>query len=392
MEKINNFNNFRKIYENKSIGTIIANWYYSIDNDNPKKERFRNILSEFLTKQTRKKEKRSFNEGDVVLIEYWYKDILTPVKIVEKIKRKYRISHNIDESEIFNSPEQLITKQEIVDFYYSEDKDFEKNLDLDIPIEKAVNLINPFFQLSLYKKLKSELEQISEKSSFPLHGKFTGYLNKFIGFSVFVKALSALGINPQKEDTPKDMTLLFIGNEIDSVKVSNVFSRFKTLSMFKERLENLEKVVFYYGITNNTLLEYGIIHKEKRIKLGEFKLLKKNIDNILNKNNKFLESLKNELKKLDTNTLKLYGKVKEDLSEFSPGFYHSKKQATIEDGILKIRYHGLGNWQKGIITTDSLYDIKMTFRGFAKSKNLNKKIKFSILADKMWIVFKIKKS
>ena len=391
MEKINNFKDFKRIYENKSIGTIISDWYYSIDNDDPKKERFRNILSEFLTKQTRKRKKRSFNKGDVVLIEYWYKDILTPVKIIEKIKRKYRVTHSIDESEIFNAPEQLVSKQEIVDFYYSEDKDFEKNIDLDIPIEKAVNLINPFFQLNLYKKLKSELEQVSEKSIFPLHGKFTGYLNKFIGFSVFIKTLSALGVNPKKEDTPKDMILLFITNEIASEKVANIFSRFKTLSVFKERLENLETVVFYYGITNNTLLEYGIIHKEKRIKLGEFKLLKTNIDNILSKNNVFLESLKNELKKLDTNTMKLYGKVKEYLSDFSPGFYHSKKQATVEDGILKIHYHGLGDWQKGIITTESLNNIKGSFREFAKSKKLNNKIKFSIIADKMWVVFKIKK-
>ena len=33
--------------------------------------------------------KSFYNVDDVVLIEYWYNDIITPCKIVQKLKSKY---------------------------------------------------------------------------------------------------------------------------------------------------------------------------------------------------------------------------------------------------------------------------------------------------------------
>ncbi len=60
--------------------------------------------------------KSFYNVGDIVLIEYWYNDMITPCKIVEKLsKTKYKVSHNISKSEIKNAPDETIKSSDIID-------------------------------------------------------------------------------------------------------------------------------------------------------------------------------------------------------------------------------------------------------------------------------------
>ena len=62
--------------------------------------------------------KSFYKEGDIVLIEYWYNHMVTPVKIIEKISKKsLKVSHNISESEIKNAPEENIKTSDIIDIY-----------------------------------------------------------------------------------------------------------------------------------------------------------------------------------------------------------------------------------------------------------------------------------
>ena len=61
--------------------------------------------------------KSFYKEGDVVLIEYWYNDMITPVKIIEKVSKvSYKVSHNLPNSEIFNAPDEIIKSTDIIDF------------------------------------------------------------------------------------------------------------------------------------------------------------------------------------------------------------------------------------------------------------------------------------
>jgi hypothetical protein len=61
--------------------------------------------------------KSFYKEGDTVLIEYWYNDMVTPVKIVEKISKvSYKVSHNVPNSEIKNAPDEIIKSSDIIDF------------------------------------------------------------------------------------------------------------------------------------------------------------------------------------------------------------------------------------------------------------------------------------
>jgi hypothetical protein len=61
--------------------------------------------------------KSYYNVDDLILIEYWYNDMICVCKIVERIGRKYKISHNIDESIIKNAPDEIISASDIIDHY-----------------------------------------------------------------------------------------------------------------------------------------------------------------------------------------------------------------------------------------------------------------------------------
>lgn len=58
-----------------------------------------------------------YKPGDIVIIEYWYNDMKTPVKILERIGRKYLISHNNEYSKIQNAPDELVMVADIIDKY-----------------------------------------------------------------------------------------------------------------------------------------------------------------------------------------------------------------------------------------------------------------------------------
>ena len=61
--------------------------------------------------------KSFYKTGDKILIEYWYNDMVTPVEIIEKVGRKFKVSHNIEGSKIKNAPDELVTTNDIIDHY-----------------------------------------------------------------------------------------------------------------------------------------------------------------------------------------------------------------------------------------------------------------------------------
>jgi hypothetical protein len=71
--------------------------------------------------------KKFFKEGDKVLIEYWYNHMVTPVKILEKVGRKYKVSHNIHESKIQNAPDELVKNSEIISIFRSTENHSQKD-------------------------------------------------------------------------------------------------------------------------------------------------------------------------------------------------------------------------------------------------------------------------
>jgi len=72
--------------------------------------------------------KPSYQVGDTVLIEYWYLDEpdcderlhreipYTPVKIMEKIGRSFKVSHSVPQSRISGAPDEIVRNSEIIDY------------------------------------------------------------------------------------------------------------------------------------------------------------------------------------------------------------------------------------------------------------------------------------
>jgi len=58
-----------------------------------------------------------YKEGDIINIKYWYNKMITPVKILEKKGRTYKVTHNIPQSKIRNAPEETIKNSEIISIY-----------------------------------------------------------------------------------------------------------------------------------------------------------------------------------------------------------------------------------------------------------------------------------
>jgi hypothetical protein len=59
--------------------------------------------------------KYHYKVGDLVIIEYWYNNMLTVCKIVDVIGRKYKVSHNLPESEIKGAPDEMVKSSDIID-------------------------------------------------------------------------------------------------------------------------------------------------------------------------------------------------------------------------------------------------------------------------------------
>ena len=63
--------------------------------------------------------KQFFEIGDVVLIEYWYNHMVTPVEIIDIIGKKYLVSHKVEKSNIQNAPNEKIKKSDIISKFRS---------------------------------------------------------------------------------------------------------------------------------------------------------------------------------------------------------------------------------------------------------------------------------
>lgn len=59
--------------------------------------------------------KTFYTVDDIVLIEYWYNHMISPVKIIGKVGNKFLISHNIPQSKIKNAPDEYIKSSDIMD-------------------------------------------------------------------------------------------------------------------------------------------------------------------------------------------------------------------------------------------------------------------------------------
>lgn len=95
----------RDVYNKIYYLGLLKNFTKHMKIENVTNERFNFIL-----------EKRNFyKKGDLVLIEYWYNDMITICRIVDIIGRKFKVSHDVEGSDIRNAPDEVIKSSDILD-------------------------------------------------------------------------------------------------------------------------------------------------------------------------------------------------------------------------------------------------------------------------------------
>ncbi len=71
-------------------------------------------FSEFVN-EAWQQDKKSYMVGDIVMIRYWLTGDITPVKIIKRItKNNFIVSHKVENSSLFNAPDQEIKKTQII--------------------------------------------------------------------------------------------------------------------------------------------------------------------------------------------------------------------------------------------------------------------------------------
>lgn len=271
--------------------------------------------------------------------------------------------------------------------------------DTDVRISNAVNVLPEVDQRFLIRELERELginesvetdEIKNDVADTTLSGKW--------GFNSFIKVITALGIpdiKPDFDNCPKDFAIYYSFNNVDSYKLSNILGRFRSLKLAKQLVDDSddEIVGVYFGLKskgNLFYMEYGLLLDDVRKVFGEFKFGKRVLGELSKHKSKSLVSLKEELSKTSLEDLKILMKVKSDLSNLSPGFYYKKSNPAIKDNVLIQGYYGLGSWEKGMMKSDTIDELKSEFKEWILTQRWRKKVLFSVKADKFWVYFKIK--
>lgn len=396
--KFNSFKINEGIYadiknEYGSLGEYVEHVYDNINDE--EKENFSRILGEYLKLPINKNNSKRFEENDIVLTEYWYNTMLTPVKIIEKKGRSYIVSHNINESDIQNAPDETLKKEDIIDHYRKRFDD--KSVDTSIRISKAVNILNPYDQMALVKTINDNFK-IEESNKFEdLNIKNLIVLNK-TGFNSFLKILTALSlpeIFKEEEKCPNDFFSFYITESVNKERLLSILQRFKSMEQISDYIAQSQgSIKLYFGITYTTslFLEYGINidDSDQKIKVGEYKLTKRNLKELKDTKSKILQLLRDDTDESSKEDVISYMKVKKMMTDFSPGYFDKKTNPYIKDKSIVQRYYGIGEWKDGIIEKESLNKVRDEFISYCKKKKIDKKVLFNIDASKFWITIKIK--
>lgn len=212
-------------------------------------------------------------------------------------------------------------------------------------------------------------------------------------FTSFLKSITALGRKEYKSNydlCPEDFIIYYEFDNIPNDDIKIVFKRFKSLFRYLDLLDyGLNESNLYFGIKDNGQFEYGVISGERKI-IGQFKLNKSTINWILRIESKSSESLKSDIVNLSLSDIILLGKIKKEMSEYSPGYFEKKSPVIIKDKVISFGYYGVGNWNDGKLNETDLISIKSDFNKWILSKKWSDKVLFNINAKSFWINIKLK--
>lgn len=270
------------------------------------------------------------------------------------------------------------------------------NIDTDIRVSNAINTLSNYDKNFLYKNVcdfidGNEIDSNIKVTTSVNENQETIASGKGV-FKTFLRLLTSLGLkenSPSWDKCPNDFILYYEFNDVLLDKLKGVMSRFKSLSLFMERLsgENVQKL--YFGIKTDLNFEYGILSDEHNY-MGKFKMTKSNYNWLMLSDVSSSSSLKRELADLSVDKLALASKIKMDMATFTPGKSSRSMLPVINNNIITFGYYGVGKWEDGELSEEDMLVLKDNFIQWASKKRWSSKVMMSITSSDFWIYFKIK--
>ena len=274
---------------------------------------------------------------------------------------------------------------------------YTQDIDPDIELSNAINVLDKRIQNEMKSQIENYLQNgIQEKEPEVLASTDLEMLDESAGkgvFTSFLKSLTALGqkeTNPNWEKCPDNFLLFYYYPNLDSTIVKQIFTRFKSLSMYLDTIDyGKNEVNLYFGLKTDGNFEYGVSY-DSLSPIGQFKLGQSIVKWILSLESKSAQSLKKELVNLSLSDILTLGRIKNDMLTFNPGYHEKKLSPMLRDRVISFGYFGVGKWDNGKLDEGELMNVKNNFTTWLLNKKWSEKILISVKPESFWVYIHIK--
>jgi hypothetical protein len=276
------------------------------------------------------------------------------------------------------------------------------DVDTDIRVSNAVNLLKDFDKEQLFNRIYNYLKDGEKDKSVSTmtHVVIKENIETILPtpelragkntFLSFLKCITALGLKSiSKSEMSKDDFLFYYEvQNVDVKSFKSIINRFKTLNMFVDLVDYTHNECgLYYGIKYDSTFEYGF-HTTNILPIGQFKLTKSNLNWLLLLQSPSATSLKKDIVGLDIKDIYLCGKAAIDMRSYDQGTYKSGPK--IEDVVIIFEYSGIGRWDGTTLDQASYLDIRNGYKNWLSKFKWSKKVQFNVLPQYPLILFKLK--
>jgi hypothetical protein len=276
---------------------------------------------------------------------------------------------------------------------------YTQDVDPSVRLSNAIDILDEFQKEELYQKVKEyidgteepkEIEVIASVNSNEIFENLQAGKNVF---KSFLKLLTAMGLKEHQPDwnkTPQDFLIYFLFENVDMSKLKAISSRFKSLDMLINSIDYTVNVCdLYFGIKTDLTFEYGV--KTDTISpIGIFKVNKSTHNWLMLLDSVSAAPLKRQLSDLTLSKLQIFSKIKQEMSNWNPGYSEKKSIPQISNDVITFGYYGIGKWDNGKLDSGEFENIKTNFKTWLSKFKWSEKILVSVTNNSFWVYFNFK--
>lgn len=268
----------------------------------------------------------------------------------------------------------------------------------DLSVKNSINVLSNIqkeelnTQIQDYLKNGLKTKEVTVSASSP--GLSAGDYKKSERslLSTFLRALVAMGSEVKRttDGLKEDFLFLYETEAIDKYEIEDVFSRFKSLSEYTDNIDfSHNNIKFYIGLYVDGSVGYGMV-LEDRMPIGNIVMNNTNIKWLNSQDIKSLGSFTAELTELKYKKLMMICKTVTDLKNYRPSNFTGEPVVDYSMGEAYLSFKGLGIWDSGILTNESIQIIKNDFREWSKNKKWRDDVLFKVSPEDLSVKIIIK--